>query len=750
MPVQPSSRSPATLDITHILDGLNDRQREAVAAPIGNLLVIAGAGSGKTRVLVHRIAWLVEAEQVSPNGILAVTFTNKAAAEMRGRVERLLEGPARAMWVGTFHGIAHRLLRMHWQDAGLPQNFQILDAEDQQRLVKRVVRELQLDEQKWPPRQAVWYINAQKDEGRRAGDLTIREGDLFAETHAKVYAAYEQICRQGGLVDFAELLLRSHELWLERPDLLEHYQRRFRHLLVDEFQDTNRIQYAWLRVLAGSTGKVWAVGDDDQSIYGWRGARIENIHHFQRDFASEEPIGTVRLEQNYRSTGTILRAANALIDRNSERLGKNLWTSSGDGCPIHVYAGYNDLDEARFIADRAKSWIDDGGTPPEVAVLYRSNAQSRVIEEAFLRADIPYRIYGGLRFYERAEVRNALAYMRLVGQRHADVAFERVVNTPPRGIGGVTVQTLRDIARSRQLSLWQAAKVGIAEGLLKGRASSAVADFLRLVDDIAAAVADAALHRIAEHCIDASGLMEYHSRERGERGAIRKENLEELIRACRQFGNELVFPLDANTVGEEDQGEVSELEEFLDQAALESGDYQSGGPAAQMMTLHSAKGLEFPLVFIAGMEEGLFPSRRAEGEPGRLEEERRLAYVGITRAMRQLYLTYAETRRMYGASTRNWPSRFLDEIPPSCVEEVRLGGSVSRPFRPSSQRRNGADGTDEEGDGIRVGQSVRHAKFGDGVVVEAEGHGDRTRVQVNFATGPKWLMLAHANLEVGS
>ena len=737
------------LDITHILDGLNDRQREAVAAPLGNLLVIAGAGSGKTRVLVHRIAWLVEAEQVSPSSVLAVTFTNKAAAEMRGRVERLLEGPARAMWVGTFHGIAHRLLRMHWRDAQLPQNFQILDAEDQLRLVKRVMRELQLDEQKWPTRQAAWFINAQKDEGRRAKDLVVQGGDLFAETHARIYAAYEQLCRQGGLVDFAELLLRSHELWLEKPDLLEHYQRRFRHLLVDEFQDTNGIQYAWLRVLAGSTGKVWAVGDDDQSIYGWRGARIENILHFQRDFAGEEPVGTVRLEQNYRSTGTILRAANALIDRNSERLGKNLWTDSGDGAPIYCYAGYNDLDEARFIADRAKGWMDDGGSAPEVAVLYRSNAQSRVIEEAFLRADIPYRIYGGLRFYERAEIRNALAYMRLVGQRHADVAFERVVNTPPRGIGGVTVQNLRDIARSRQLSLWQAAKTGISEGLLKGRASSSVAGFLRLIDDIAEAVRDASLHQIAEQCVNASGLMEHHGREGGERGAIRKENLEELIHACRQFGHALLFPVDGSA-GEEDERAVSELAEFLDQAALESGDYQSGGPAVQMMTLHSAKGLEFPLVFIAGMEEKLFPSRRAEEESGRMEEERRLAYVGITRAMRQLYLTYAETRRIYGASTRNWPSRFLDEIPPSCMEEVRVGGSVSRPFRASRQRRNGADGADEE-DGVRIGQFVRHPKFGDGVVVEAEGHGDRTRVQVNFAAaGSKWLMLAHANLETGS
>ena len=734
------------MDITHILDGLNERQREAVTAPGGNLMVVAGAGSGKTRVLVHRIAWLVEALGVSPSGVLAVTFTNKAAAEMRGRVEALLEGPARAMWVGTFHGIAHRLLRMHWRDAELPQNFQILDADDQLRLVKRVMREANLDEQKWPARQAVWFINAQKDEGRRAKDVQVAGKDIFVTTHAKVYKAYEDLCKQGGLVDFAELLLRSHELWLERQDLLEHYQRRFAHLLVDEFQDTNRIQYAWLRVLAGKSARVWAVGDDDQSIYGWRGAKIENIHHFQRDFAD---VGMVRLEQNYRSTGTILRTANALIDKNSERLGKNLWTQAGDGEPVLVYAGYNDLDEARFIADRAQTWIQDGGSADEVAVLYRSNAQSRVVEEALLRLDIPYRIYGGVRFYERAEIRNALAYMRLVSQRHADVAFERGVNTPPRGIGDKTVEALRIIARERAVSLWQAAKEALAEGLLKGRAAKAVAAFLALIDDIANVVANGALNEIAEHCIEASGLMDYHAREPGERGIARRENLEELVHACRQFGRELVFPIE--TSGEDD-GQESELNEFLDQAALESGDYQSGGAALQMMTLHSAKGLEFPLVFIAGMEEGLFPNRRAEDEPGRLEEERRLAYVGITRAMKRLCLTYAETRRLYGAQTRNWPSRFLNEMPPECLQEVRLG-NVSRPFQSTATTHRFTNGEpDAEGDAtteaMRIGQFVRHPKFGEGVVVQAEGHGDRTRVQVNFARqGTKWLMLAYANLE---
>ena len=736
------------LDITHILDGLNERQREAVTAPVGNLLVVAGAGSGKTRVLVHRIAFLVEALGASPGGILAVTFTNKAAAEMRGRVERLLEGPARAMWVGTFHGIAHRLLRMHWREAGLPQNFQILDADDQLRLVKRVVRTLDVDEQKWPVRQAVWYINSHKDEGRRAKGVEVADHDVFGMVHRDIYEAYEALCNQGGLVDFAELLLRSHELLLTNDDLRAHYRRRFRHLLVDEFQDTNTIQYAWLRVLAavepGSTlgpGAVWAVGDDDQSIYGWRGAKIQNIHDFQTDFAG---VDVVRLEQNYRSTSRILTAANALIGNNAERLGKNLWTHSGLGGPILVYSGYNDLDEARFIADRTQRWIEDGGSADDVAVLYRSNAQSRVIEEACLRLDIPYRIYGGLRFFERLEIKNALAYMRLVSQRHADVAFERVVNTPPRGIGGKTVDAIRSLARANGTSMWQASKDGIAQAAFKGRAATTVGAFIKLIDDIAGATEDAPLYEIAEQCIETSGLMAFHSKEGGERGMARKENLEELVTACRQFGRDLVFPVEDS--GEEDS-QASELDEFLDQAALESGDYQSGGPALQMMTMHSAKGLEFPLVFMAGMEEGLFPNTRSMREPGRLEEERRLAYVGITRAMRQLYLTYAETRRMNGMQSSNWPSRFLDEVPPECLEEVRMGGTVSRPFR--AQAGNGAKDLGEDHGGLRIGQTVRHVKFGEGIVLQAEGSGERTRVQVNFANaGSKWLMLAYANLEV--
>lgn len=727
------------MDITHILDGLNDPQRQAVTAPLGNALVVAGAGSGKTRVLVHRIAWLVEAEGVSPHGVLAVTFTNKAAAEMRTRTESLLSVPVRTMWVGTFHGIAHRLLRLHWREAGLPQNFQVLDSDDQLRLVKRVMRALDVDEQKWPPRQAVWFINGLKDEGKRARDVPVSD-DLFQITHKKIYENYENLCNQGGLVDFAELLLRSHELWLNVPELLQHYQKRFSEILVDEFQDTNTIQYAWLRVLAGKSSHIMAVGDDDQSIYGWRGAQVENIHGFDADFAD---VQVVRLEQNYRSTKTILNAANALISHNTDRLGKELWSAGDEGEPIKLYSGYNDLDEARFIAERSKEWVDGGGSPNEIAVLYRSNAQSRVIEEAMLQAQIPYRIYGGLRFFERAEIKNALAYMRLMSDPHSDPAFERVVNTPTRGIGDKTVEAVRASARQRSVSMWQAAKELVASGEVNARTANAVNGFVRLIEEMAAPADDMSLHELCEHCIDASGLMEFHGKERGERGLAKKENLEELITACRQFSGELIFPLEDSN----DEG-VSLLDEFLDHAALDSGERQSdSGPSLQMMTLHSAKGLEFPLVFLGGVEEGLFPHRMSADEPGRMEEERRLCYVGITRAMQQLYLTYAETRRLHGSDSYNRPSRFVNEIPANLVEEIRLGGSVST-ARPVLNRKSSRLFDDSGDSGYRMGQRVCHAKFGEGVVLQAEGSGDRARIQVNFAeAGAKWLMLSFAKLQ---
>ncbi|TVS18888.1 MAG: DNA helicase II [Gammaproteobacteria bacterium] len=720
------------MDLTHILEGLNSAQREAVAAPPGHLLVLAGAGSGKTRVLVHRIAWLIEAEGASPHGLMALTFTNKAAAEMRHRTEALLDMPVGQLWVGTFHGIAHRLLRYHWQEAGLPQGFQILDADDQQRLVRRILRSLDLDEKRWPARQAVWYINSQKEEGRRARHLG-SDGDLFETTMLRVYAAYEEATERGGMVDFAELLLRSHELWLENRDLLEHYQRRFRHLLVDEFQDTNTLQYAWLRVLAGDTAQVMVVGDDDQSIYGWRGARIENLHSFQKDFPD---VQLVRLEQNYRSTGTILAAANALITHNADRLGKELWTSGDSGDPIRLYAAHNELDEARFIAERIEEWLEGGGAASEAAILYRSNAQSRNLEEALLRLEIPYRIYGGVRFFERAEIRNALGYMRLLANRHADAAFERVVNTPTRGIGEKTMDTIRAHAREAGISLWSAAVTASADG---GRGGRALKGFIDLIDELDEGTSGMSLHELTEHVIQVSGLYEFHGREKGERGLARRENLDELVTAARQFTGELVLPVDED--GDETLSERRLLEEFLNLAALEAGDAQAAnaGEAAQLMTLHSAKGLEFPLVFLAGVEEGLFPHRMAMETPGGLEEERRLCYVGITRAMRELYLTFAESRRLHGTDSYNRPSRFLREIPSKLLEEVRLSASVTRPV-----------GTPAAADtGMALGARVSHPTFGEGVVIESEGEGQRARVHVNFdAVGAKWLILGMASLQV--
>lgn len=726
------------MDITHIIDGLNEPQREAVSAPLSNALVIAGAGSGKTRVLVHRIAWLVDIENVSPHGILAVTFTNKAAAELRARTESLLNVSAKSMWVGTFHSLAHRLLRMHWLEAKLPQNFQILDSDDQLRLIKRIMKAQSIDDKKWPPRQVAWFINGQKDEGRRAKEVPTGD-DLFQITHQRIYQVYEDACNQGGLVDFAELLLRSHELWLNNPELLAHYQTRFQHVLVDEFQDTNTIQYAWLRVLVGAHSKIMAVGDDDQSIYGWRGAKIENIQRFSQDFSD---VMTVRLEQNYRSTQTILEAANSLIQRNTNRLGKELWSEGEKGELIKLYAGFNDLDEARFIAERIAQWIEGGGSPNEAAILYRSNAQSRVLEEALLRANIPYQIYGGQRFFDRIEIKNALAYMRLIEDRNSDPAFERVVNTPPRGIGDKTIEGVRQLARTRGVSLWTAAQAGIEEGLFTSRVHGAIGAFLGLINDLAEAVAPLDLDELAQQVVEVSGLMVFHSQERGERGLARKENLEELVTACRQFSGDLVFPFEDG-----DRAEVSVLQEFLDQMTLDAGDRQAAqGPSVQMMTLHSAKGLEFPLVFLGGMEEGLFPHRMSADEPGRMEEERRLAYVGITRAMQELYLTYAESRRLHGQDNYNRPSRFLLEMPKELLSEVRMKASVNHSYGSAAPQHSMY--SDEVVEGMRMGQRVMHGKYGEGVVLQFEGGGERAKVQVNFSEGAKWLMVGYANLQI--
>ncbi len=714
------------MDVTRILEPLNDAQRDAVASESQNMLVLAGAGSGKTRVLVHRIAWLIQAEGLSPWSILAVTFTNKAAREMRSRIEDMLAIGTHGMWVGTFHGLAHRLLKAHWQEAGLPQNFQILDADDQLRLVKRICRELDLDEGRWPPRQAQWYINGQKDEGRRAAHIEAQESDPYEYTMWRVYTAYEEACERGGLVDFAELLLRAHELWLKNPELLAHYQGRFRHVLVDEFQDTNTIQYAWLRVLVGAAIPIVAVGDDDQSIYGWRGAKIENIQRFSRDF---DPVRTVRLEQNYRSTSTILKAANAVISHNMNRLGKELWTAGGEGEAITLYAGFNEQDEARFIVERLEDWIGEGQARADSAILYRSNAQSRVLEEALIRAAVPYRIYGGQRFYERLEIKNALAYMRLLVSRTDDAALERVINTPPRGIGGKTVDAVRELARERQFSLWQAIGAMVEEKRLPGRALNALEAFCVLVNEMDSDTSELALPELAEHVIEASALVEYHGKEKGERGQARIENLQELVTAARQF--------------EPENDELSPLQEFLDNAALDAGEAQAEEheDSVQLMTLHSAKGLEFPLVFLAGMEENLFPHRMSLEEPGRLEEERRLCYVGITRAMRQLIITYAETRRMHGNENFNAPSRFIREIPTELLEEVRLHTTITRPASIGFA-------AEVEDTGLNLGQRVFHQVFGEGVVLNFEGRGSNARVEVNFdAEGSKWLVVQYANLQ---
>ncbi|MDX5630153.1 MULTISPECIES: DNA helicase II [unclassified Brenneria] len=718
------------MDVSALLDGLNDKQREAVAAPRSNLLVLAGAGSGKTRVLVHRIAWLLSVEGCSPYSIMAVTFTNKAAAEMRHRIEHLIGTSQGGMWIGTFHGLAHRLLRAHHLDAGLPQDFQILDGEDQLRLLKRLIRALNLDEKQWPPRQAMWYINGKKDEGLRPQHIE-SYGNPIEQTWQRVYQAYQEACDRAGLVDFAELLLRAHELWLNKPHILNHYRERFTNILVDEFQDTNRIQYAWIRMLAGDSANVMIVGDDDQSIYGWRGAQVENIQLFLQDFAGAQ---TIRLEQNYRSTSNILNAANALIAHNGGRLGKNLWTEDAEGEPISLYCAFNELDEARFVVNRIKVWQENGGALSDNAILYRSNAQSRVLEEALLQQSMPYRIYGGMRFFERQEIKDALAYLRLIANRNDDAAFERVVNTPTRGIGDRTLDVVRQTARERQLTLWQSTRTLLQEKALAGRAASALQRFVELVNALADETAEMPLHVQTDRVIKDSGLWSMYEQEKGEKGQARVENLEELVTATRQYSYQ-----------DEDQ-DLMPLQAFLSHAALEAGEGQADAyqDAVQLMTLHSAKGLEFPQVFIVGMEEGMFPSQMSLDEGGRLEEERRLAYVGVTRAMRKLTLTYAESRRLYGKEAYHRPSRFVGELPAECVEEVRLRASVSRPV---NHQRLGTP-ISETDSGYRLGQRVRHAKFGEGTIVNLEGSGEHCRIQVAFqGQGIKWLVAAYARLE---
>ena len=719
------------MDVSRIIDSLNEAQRKAVCASPDPLLVLAGAGSGKTRVLVHRIAWMVDVEGLSPYSILAVTFTNKAAAEMRGRIERLIDAPATGMWVGTFHGLAHRLLRRHWQEARLPQAFQILDSQDQLRLVRRVITGMELDETKWPAKQLQWFINGCKDEGRRPQHIEHRN-DPYLKRQLEIYQAYENLCQRSGLVDFAELLLRSHELWLQQPAILAHYQERFHHLLVDEFQDTNTIQYAWLRMLAGDSGRITVVGDDDQSIYGWRGAKVENILCFQTDFKDTRVI---RLEQNYRSTSTILKAANAVIENNTGRMGKELWTEGTEGVPVQLYTAYNEQDEARYVTDRIEDHVDKGNQRADIAILYRSNAQSRVFEERLVQCGIPYRVYGGLRFFERAEIKDALAYLRICSNRNDDASFERIVNHPPRGIGGRTLDAVRTQARADSQSLWQSAITVVNEKVVSARACNALLNFLKMIDEMSEGLGALTLGEQVEQVMHPSGLVDYFSREKGEKGQSRIENLQELVNAARQYESD-------------PDSEMDPMSEFLSHAALEAGEGQADAweDCVQLMTLHSAKGLEFPIVFLCGMEEGLFPHQRSVQEPARLEEERRLCYVGITRAREQVILTCAERRRLYGSETYSLPSRFIDEIPKDLIDEVRPRPGISSARAAPAGNANVYP--DADAGALRLGQHVHHQKFGEGVVMNCEGQGSNARVQVNFShAGTKWLVLAYANLE---
>ncbi|EGQ8457080.1 DNA helicase II [Vibrio parahaemolyticus] len=721
------------MDPSLLLDDLNDKQREAVAAPLENLLVLAGAGSGKTRVLVHRIAWLMSVEQASPFSIMSVTFTNKAAAEMRGRIEELMMGSASGMWNGTFHGICHRILRAHYLDAKLPEDFQIIDSDDQQRLLKRLIKAQNLDEKQWPARQVAWWINGKKDEGLRPAHIDAYH-DPVTKTYLQLYTAYQEACDRAGLVDFAEILLRAHELLRDNKFVREHYQARFKHILVDEFQDTNNIQYAWLRMMTGPECHVMIVGDDDQSIYGWRGAKVENIEKFTREFPS---VTTIRLEQNYRSTKTILEASNTLIANNTERMGKELWTDGVVGEPISVYSAYNELDEARFAVNKIKEWQDKGGALNDAAMLYRNNAQSRVLEEALIQAGLPYRIYGGMRFFERQEIKDALAYMRLMANRNDDAAFERVVNTPTRGLGDKTLETIRRAARDRGCTMWEASVAMLDEQVLAGRAAGALGRFIELITALEDDTLEMPLHEQTDHVIKYSGLFAMYEQEKGEKSKARIENLEELVTATRQFEKP------------EEAEEMSLLTAFLTHAALEAGEGQADEfeDAVQLMTLHSAKGLEFPLVFMVGVEEGMFPSQMSAEEAGRLEEERRLCYVGMTRAMQKLYITYAEMRRLYGQDKYHKPSRFIRELPETCLDEVRMKAQVSRPASSGRFSQTAVKENFNE-TGFSLGSRVMHPKFGEGTIINFEGSGPQSRVQIAFSgEGIKWLVTAYARLE---
>jgi DNA helicase-2/ATP-dependent DNA helicase PcrA len=749
-----------------LLSTINPEQLAAVTLPHRSALILAGAGSGKTRVLTTRIAWLLATGQASPLSILAVTFTNKAAKEMLVRLSVMTPIKLRGMWIGTFHGLCNRMLRAHYRDAQLPQLFQIIDTQDQLALIKRLYKAHNIDEERYPARQLQHFIADAKENGLRPNQ--VEAGDEIARRMVDHYALYEAMCQREGVVDFAELLLRSYELLVRHDSLREHYRRRFTHILVDEFQDTNALQYRWLRLLTGERAAVFAVGDDDQSIYAFRGANVANMQHFERDFSRDgAPVALIKLEQNYRSHGNILDAANALIGNNQARLGKNLWTSDDKGEPIRALAAPSDLDEAAFVVDAAKALSASGIALSEVAVLYRSNAQSRVLEHALFNAAIPYRVYGGMRFFERAEIKNALAYLRVLAAPEDDGAFLRIVNFPPRGIGARTLETIVDAARREGATLWQ---VTCGGGKAGGKANASLAAFVRLIEQMRAATAGLSLPEAVEHVIAASGLLAHYRNEKD--GQDRVDNLAELVNAAQSFLREADLAVDApiapadsaDAQSAADSGATDPLTAFLAHAALEAGETQAaeGRPALQLMTVHSAKGLEFHTVFVTGLEEGLFPHENSRDEVDGMEEERRLMYVAITRAKRRLYVTHAQSRMLHGQVRYNIPSRFLDELPRELVHwlspprrrtaavdiDPAEWGERAAVRAPAAGRAPAARSAPEPAHGWRIGQTVRHAKFGLGIIIDAEGRGGDSRVQVNFRdAGVNWLALEYAKLE---
>ncbi len=734
-----------------ILERLNTEQKSAVSAPLGNSLVLAGAGTGKTRALTHRVAWLASELRMPVSSILAVTFTNKAAGEMRERISQLLHGPVSGHWIGTFHSIALRFLRNHRHEAGLREDFSIIDADDQLRIIKNLQGDMNISVERIDPRNTRGYINRQKESGRRAKNV-IPTRQAYEGEYVRIYHAYEERCEREALVDFGEMLLRSLEMLQEHDDLLRHYRHMLANVLVDEFQDTNAIQYDWLKLIAQGGESFMAVGDDDQSIYGWRGAEIANMNKLLTDF---EPVTVHRLERNYRSSEHILQAANAVIAHNSGRLGKNLWTDRGSGRPIGLNRLVNEHQEADELARFAKTHFVEGGSFQDIAVLYRTHALSRVLERSLTQQSIPYRIYGGLRFFERAEIKDALAYMRLIATPDADLAFARAVNTPTRGVGSKTLEKLRDLARERGISLHRMAEAAIVERLLPARSLSAVEGFITLLANIRRATEGAELPEVADKCVHMSGLMQLHAPDASEPSLGKRDNLEELVNACVQFAENPVLEIDGDS---DDSGLVttsSALRDFLDHASLGDETARSEGPEDKMrlMTVHSAKGLEFPIVYLVGVEDGIFPNSRAIEEGG-LEEERRLFYVAMTRAMKDLRISYSEVRTRYQGSSHAMPSRFLAELPEENVDRVFQEFTPSRaPYSRSriyeGRARSVEDGAGSQANGLRMGAMVTHAKFGPGIVLAVEGSGDTTRLQVRFDRGEtKWLVLGYAKLQL--